>query len=178
MPRRRQAEPLGRSLTGARRSSDSGIAQPPLKNGVLDEINATAKTQFPRRVRFVHLDGLHAEPQLRRDFLVGVADGHQLQNFALAVGDARPGSRAVLCHHERADGRGYPNELHGEEVPLLSRIVQICDAWVAMTDPESYQPPQRPEDAMTAIRGAAGGQFDAALAASFAEMRNLRRGGP
>jgi len=87
-------------------------------------------------------------------------------------------ARAVLCHHERADGRGYPYELHGEEVPLLSRIVQICDAWVAMTDPESYQPPQRPEDAMTTIRGAAGGQFDAALAASFAEMRNLRRGGP
>jgi len=101
MPRRRQAEPLGRSLTGARRSSDSGVAQPPLKNGVLDEINATAKTQFPRRVRLVHLDGLHAEPQLRRDFLVGVADGHQLQHFALAVGDARPGSRAVLCHRFR-----------------------------------------------------------------------------
>jgi HD-GYP domain-containing protein (c-di-GMP phosphodiesterase class II) len=85
-------------------------------------------------------------------------------------------ARAVLCHHERADGRGYPHELHGEEVPLLSRIVQICDAWVAMTDPESYQAPQRPEDAIMTIRGAAGGQFDAGLVESFVAMMAVRRG--
>ncbi|HEX8254094.1 MAG TPA: HD domain-containing phosphohydrolase [Thermoanaerobaculia bacterium] len=79
-------------------------------------------------------------------------------------------ARAVLSHHERADGRGYPNELHGEEIPLLARIVQLCDAWVAMTDPESYQPPQSPESALATIARAAGSQFDAQLAAKFAEI--------
>lgn len=79
-------------------------------------------------------------------------------------------ARAVLCHHERVDGRGYPNELHGEEIPLLSRIVQICDAWVAMTDPGTYQPAQSRENAMVAIARGAGSQFDAGLATRFVDM--------
>jgi cell pole-organizing protein PopZ len=76
---------------------------------------------------------------------------------------------AVLCHHERADGTGYPNNLAADEIPLLSRIVQLCDAWVAMTDPESYQPPESPEAARAAITRGAGTQFDAALAGKFLE---------
>lgn len=78
-------------------------------------------------------------------------------------------ARAVLCHHERVDGRGYPNELHGDEIPLPSRLVQLCDAWAAMTDPESYQPPESREAAMATISHAAGSQFDATLAARFVE---------
>ncbi len=74
---------------------------------------------------------------------------------------------AVLCHHERADGSGYPNNLSGDEVPFVSRIVQLCDAWIAMTDPESYQPPESVEAARAAITRAAGSQFDAELAAKF-----------
>jgi HD-GYP domain-containing protein (c-di-GMP phosphodiesterase class II) len=79
-------------------------------------------------------------------------------------------ARAVLSHHERVDGRGYPAGLHGEEIPMLSRILQICDAWVAMTDPESYQTPSPPELALATIANAASGQFDAELAVKFAEM--------
>lgn len=83
-------------------------------------------------------------------------------------------ARAVLCHHERVDGRGYPNELHGNEIPVLSRVVQLCDAWVAMTDADSYQPPVPPETALATIAGAAGGQFDAELATKFAAMMRAR----
>lgn len=83
-------------------------------------------------------------------------------------------ARAVLCHHERVDGRGYPHELHGEEISLLARIVQICDAWVAMTGPDSYQPPESTESALATIARAAGAQFDAALAARFVEMMRTR----
>jgi hypothetical protein len=83
-------------------------------------------------------------------------------------------ARAVLCHHERVDGRGYPNELHGEEIPLSARIVQICDAWVAMTDPDSYQQPEPPPSALATIANAAGTQFDAALALRFVEMMRAR----
>jgi HD domain/GAF domain len=78
-------------------------------------------------------------------------------------------ARAVLCHHERVDGRGYPHDLHGEEIPLLSRIVQICDAFVAMTDAQSYQPPMPVDSALSAIGNASGTQFDAALAKRFVE---------
>jgi HD domain len=79
-------------------------------------------------------------------------------------------ARAVLCHHERWDGRGYPNELHGDEIPLLARVLQVCDAWVAMTDPSSYQPPEPPETALATITRAAGSQFDPELAGRFVEM--------
>ncbi len=83
-------------------------------------------------------------------------------------------ARAVLCHHERVDGRGYPNELHGEEIPLLSRIVQICDAWVAMTDPASYQAPESRENALSTMVRGAGSQFDAGLATRFVDMMRAR----
>jgi hypothetical protein len=79
-------------------------------------------------------------------------------------------ARIVLCHHERVDGRGYPNELHGDEIPLLSRVLQICDAWVAMTDADSYQPPESPENAIATLRRVAGEQYDAALTERFLEM--------
>jgi hypothetical protein len=79
-------------------------------------------------------------------------------------------ARIVLCHHERADGRGYPNELHGEEIPLLSRVLQLCDAYETMVSDEGYQPPLTHETAMANIARAAGSQFDAELARRFAEM--------
>jgi hypothetical protein len=79
-------------------------------------------------------------------------------------------ARAVLCHHERVDGRGYPNELRGEEIPLASRILQLCDAWVSMTDPESYQPPKPRDEAVAMIQRGAGTQFDGALATTFIAM--------
>lgn len=84
-------------------------------------------------------------------------------------------ARAVLCHHERVDGRGYPNELSGDEIPLLSRIVQLCDAWVAMTDPETYQQPESPDAARATITRAAGSQFDAELAQKFVEAVRAER---
>ena len=79
-------------------------------------------------------------------------------------------ARIVLCHHERADGRGYPNELHGEEIPLLSRVLQLCDAYETMVSDDGYQPPLPHETAMANIARAAGSQFDAELARRFAEM--------
>ena len=79
-------------------------------------------------------------------------------------------ARAVLCHHERVDGRGYPNELHGDDIPYLSRVLQICDAYVAMTDSESYQQRvETPEEAIAMIGRAAGTQFDAELARKFVD---------
>jgi len=79
-------------------------------------------------------------------------------------------ARAVLCHHERWDGRGYPNELSGEEIPLMSRIVQICDVYEAMTAVDNYQPPQSHDTAMSVIARDAAIQFDPDLARRFEEM--------
>jgi hypothetical protein len=84
-------------------------------------------------------------------------------------------ARIVLCHHERVDGRGYPNELHGDEIPQLSRLEQICDAWVTMTDADSYQVPESRVAALSTLSRAAGAQFDAELAARFIDMIRASR---
>ena len=81
-------------------------------------------------------------------------------------------ARGVLCHHERVDGRGYPNELHGDEIPLIARIVQICDAFAAMTDPDTYQPVESTDHALAIITRGAGSQFDAELASRFVGVRS------
>src|SRR5205085_9347979 len=86
-------------------------------------------------------------------------------------------ARAVLCHHERVDGHGYPHELHGDEIPYASRIVQICDAWVAMTDPDTYADRvESAESAAAIITRGAGSQFDAELARRFVDV--VRTGAP
>src|SRR5207302_895510 len=63
-------------------------------------------------------------------------------------------ARIVLCHHERVDGRGYPNELHGDDIPLLSRILQLCDAYETMIAPESYAVPRPSVDRELVARNA------------------------
>lgn len=102
------------------------------------------------------------------------ADELQILREHVAVGAAMVApllghdvARAVLAHHERFDGRGYPTELQGEEIPLEARIVQICDAWVAMTDPHSYQPALGKEDALASLNHNAGTQFDPELVRRF-----------
>jgi HD-GYP domain-containing protein (c-di-GMP phosphodiesterase class II) len=80
-------------------------------------------------------------------------------------------ARAVLSHHERADGLGYPNALRRNQIPVLARIVQICDAWCAMTDPQGYQPPEEPEGALAKLALASGSQFDAELCDAFVAMK-------
>jgi putative nucleotidyltransferase with HDIG domain len=76
-------------------------------------------------------------------------------------------AQAVLRHHERVDGKGYPSRMSGSHIPLPARILQIVDAWVAMTSPHSYQPAIDREFAMRRLRDNAGTQFDAALVEKF-----------
>jgi hypothetical protein len=83
-------------------------------------------------------------------------------------------AQAILCHHERVDGRGYPNQKSGLEVPLASRIIQLCDAFVSMSDPESYQPAQPLDVVLATIDVSAGTQFDEALVRRFKEMKRTR----
>ena len=76
-------------------------------------------------------------------------------------------AQAVLRHHERVDGRGYPSRISGTQIPLASRIIQICDAWVAMTARNTYQVPASNDEAARKLREGAGTQFDEALIGRF-----------
>ncbi|HYK02796.1 MAG TPA: HD domain-containing phosphohydrolase [Thermoanaerobaculia bacterium] len=80
-------------------------------------------------------------------------------------------AQAVLRHHERIDGKGYPSRMSGNQIPLAARIIQIADAWVAMTARQSYQASVLPEQAVNRLREGAGSQFDPQLVERF--LRNL-----
>jgi diguanylate cyclase (GGDEF)-like protein/PAS domain S-box-containing protein len=76
---------------------------------------------------------------------------------------------AVLAHHERWDGSGYPQGLKGGEIPLIARIFAIADAYDVMTQGRPYEPPLPAEHAVREIRKQAGRQFDPVLAGLFIE---------
>jgi hypothetical protein len=80
-------------------------------------------------------------------------------------------AQAVLRHHERVDGKGYPSRLTGNQIPLAARILQIADAWVAMTARQSYQSPIPHDQAAKRLQEGAGSQFDPALVARFLRHR-------
>ena len=76
----------------------------------------------------------------------------------------------IKYHHERWDGRGYPEGLAGQEIPLWARIVGLADAYEAMTAGRPYQKAKTPEDALREIEDLAGIQFDPKLVRIFKEL--------
>jgi HD-GYP domain-containing protein (c-di-GMP phosphodiesterase class II) len=66
----------------------------------------------------------------------------------------------VRSTHENLDGTGYPDGLTGEQIPLGSRIIYVCDAFHAMTNDRAYRPAVDEETALAELRRCAGTQFD------------------
>jgi len=79
-------------------------------------------------------------------------------------------AREILCHHERWDGKGYPNQLKGKDIPYLSRIISIIDAYDVMTNERPYSKAISKEKALQEIQLEAGSQFDPELVAEFLEL--------
>ncbi len=75
----------------------------------------------------------------------------------------------VLCHHERVDGRGYPDGLKGDEIPLTGKIVGLADSFDAMTSRRTYRDAMSVGHALDEIRKGLGTQFDAKIGAIFLE---------
>ena len=84
--------------------------------------------------------------------------------------DLAPISEYILSHHERWDGAGYPRRLHGEEIPMLSRILAVADAYDAMTNERVYRKAMSREAAAAEILRNAGSQFDPRIARLFVEQ--------
>jgi diguanylate cyclase (GGDEF)-like protein len=76
-------------------------------------------------------------------------------------------ARLVRASHERWDGAGYPDSLHGEEIPLGARIVSVCDAYEAMTTDRPYRGAIAHESACQELLRCAGKQFDPAVVTAF-----------
>ncbi|MEH6627840.1 MAG: HD domain-containing phosphohydrolase [Motiliproteus sp.] len=81
----------------------------------------------------------------------------------------------ALNHHERWDGKGYPNGKRGDDISLLTRIVSLVDVFDALVSKRSYKPAWRPEDAKDHLRNNAGEHFDPQVVDAF--IRLYERGG-
>jgi HD-GYP domain-containing protein (c-di-GMP phosphodiesterase class II) len=81
-----------------------------------------------------------------------------------------PVAKLVRSTHERYDGRGYPDGLAGEAIPLGSRIVFACDAYEAMTADRPYSRRRSSEDAIAELERCAGSQFDPVVVDALTEV--------
>ncbi|WP_432207103.1 PAS domain S-box protein [Halanaerobium saccharolyticum] len=78
-------------------------------------------------------------------------------------------SHEILHHHERWDGSGYPENLTGEEIPLLSRMLTIIDSYDVMISGRPYKRAMTEKEAEAELKSCAGGQFDPELVDKFIE---------
>ena len=83
-------------------------------------------------------------------------------------------NRAVLAgirgHHERVDGKGYPDGLCGDQIPLLARLIAVPDVFDAVTSARAYRQALPMTEALALIRAGAGTHFDADLVRAFLEI--------
>jgi len=89
------------------------------------------------------------------------------------------GLAVVRSHHERWDGRGYPDNLAGTEIPLPARVFAVADALDAMTSVRPYRPPRSWREAGAEILAQSGAQFDPRIVAAFKDseprLREVQR---
>ncbi|MGA4839704.1 HD-GYP domain-containing protein [Streptomyces sp. G45] len=86
--------------------------------------------------------------------------GHEMVRGIGFLGEARA---AILHHHERVDGSGYPYGLVGRQIPECARVVAVADAFDAMTSSRSYRPARPVPAAVAELHRCAGSQFDPAV---------------
>jgi hypothetical protein len=88
------------------------------------------------------------------------ADGARLLLRVEGLGEV---AHAVLAHHERIDGHGYPDGLSGEDIPITARILAIAEVYDVLTAPDSYKVPIGSAEAEDELRRVAGSQLDGRL---------------
>ncbi len=118
-------------------------------------------------LRLLDYDRLYTRLNLSSEELRGLAEHPAIGAALVEPLLGADVAQAVLRHHERVDGKGYPSRMSGQQVPLASRIIQIADAWIAMTARQSYQVPISHEQAVKRMREGAGTQFDAGIVEKF-----------
>ena len=97
---------------------------------------------------------------------------HTVKGAAIADSTAEFSPIAIYIrhHHERWDGSGYPDQLTGEEIPLLSRIITLVDSYDVMTNERPYKKAMSKKEAIKEIKCCQSSQFDPKLAVEFVKL--------
>ncbi|WCH94176.1 HD-GYP domain-containing protein [Streptomyces moderatus] len=104
-------------------------------------------------------------PEERRVIELHPEYGHEMVRGISFLGEARA---AVLHHHERLDGTGYPYGLSGSQIPESARVVAVADAFDAMTSTRSYSRARPVSVALRELEKCAGSQFDPRMVGALA----------
>ena len=104
-------------------------------------------------------------PEERRVIELHPEYGHEMVR---GIGFLREARAAILHHHERLDGRGYPYGLAGSQIPEFARVVAVADAFDAMTSTRSYRRARPVQAAVDELKRCAGSQFDARMVGALA----------
>ena len=78
--------------------------------------------------------------------------------------------KAILYHHERYDGTGYPERLTGSEIPLISRVLSVADSYCAMISERPYGKSYTKEEALLEIKAGSGSIYDREVVKAFEEV--------
>ncbi len=122
--------------------------------GLLHDIG---KEALPDHILLGRSELQHAERRLVERH---PTDGARLLLRVEGLGEV---ANAVLAHHERIDGRGYPDGLAGDDIPVTARILAIAEAYDVLTAPDSYRIPLGAAEAEDELRRVAGSQLDGRL---------------
>jgi len=90
--------------------------------------------------------------------------GYKIMSQIAAMKEFLPG---MYMHHEMVNGQGYPQGLHGDEIPLMAKIVAVADTFDAMTTDRPYQRAMKFEDAVARIQSFVDTRYDAAVVCAF-----------
>ena len=113
-----------------------------IDNDIINKPDKLTKEEF---------DEIKRHPSIGYNILYGIS----------IMGDFALGAKT---HHERIDGRGYPEGLSGDDIPLIGRIIAVADAYDAMTSSRSYRPLMPQSLVRQELVNGKGSQFDSKIA--------------
>ena len=146
------AAAVGLSEYGVNRMHIAGLVHDVGKIGVQERVLSK-----PGRLTEEEFDWIKKHPEI----------GHRILKDIPQLRDILPG---VLYHHERFDGKGYPEGLSGKNIPTVARLISLADAFDAMSSNRTYRPQLSRPDVIRQIHDGAGTQFDPDLAPVFVDL--------
>ncbi|MCF7925619.1 MAG: diguanylate cyclase [Candidatus Izimaplasma sp.] len=115
------------------------------------------------------LDVVYEDNDARSNMKLHVENGYRILNALPNYTDI---ANYVLHHHENYDGSGYPENLSGEQIPYLSRIMRLIEVYDSMTNDNNYGEAKSQEEALKLIKDDTGKKYDPELADAFIKMIN------
>lgn len=114
-------------------------------------------------------DSILNKPDRLTDEERAVMESHPQRgaDFLARYADFRRGISIVLSHHERIDGKGYPQGLHGEDIPFGARVIAVADGFDAMTSDRPYRKGMPHQKAASILTDGRGTQWDSAIVDAF-----------